>query len=84
MSYKQANILIVLLLLITVFLGIIAFRSNDPAFRTPIYEYREITANGIDEDYSEHNAWIKDGWEPIFLLQTDGVDARYLMRRLKR
>ena len=48
------------------------------------YETIEITANGIDEDYSEHNAWIKDGWEPIFLLQTDGVDARYLMRRLKR
>ena len=78
MSYKQANILIVLLLLITVFLGIIAFRSNDPAFRVPIYEYREITANGIDEDYSKY------GWEPLFLLKTDGVDKRYLMRRLKR
>lgn len=54
------------------------------ASRSPIYEYREITANGIDEDYSKYNAWIKDGWEPLFLLKTDGVDKRYLMRRLKR
>jgi len=52
--------------------------------RDPIYEYREITVNGIDEDYSEHNSWIKDGWEPLFLLKTDGVDNLYLMRRPKR
>lgn len=82
MTSKQANILIALLLLITVFCGVIAFRP-DKMPPEPIYEYREMTVNGIDDDYSKHNTWIKDGWEPIFLLDKDGVDSRYLMRRSK-
>lgn len=83
MTSRQANILIVLLLIITIFLGAIAFRPAQLG-QVPVYEYREISVNGVDEDYSKHNTWMKEGWEPIFLLKTDGVDARYLMRRPKR
>lgn len=81
MTSKQANILIVLLLIITIFLGAIVFRPSPPPTQIPVYEYREISVNGVDGDYSKHNTWMKEGWEPIFLLKTDGVDARYLMRR---
>lgn len=81
MTSKQANVVIALLLFIAVFLGIISFRSEKLPPQAPIYEYREITVNGINDDYSKHNTWMKEGWEPIFLLKTDGVDTCYLMRR---
>lgn len=84
MTSRQANILTVLLLIITIFLGAIAFRPAPPSPQISVYEYREISVNGVDEDYSKHNTWMKEGWEPIFLLKTDEVDARYLMRRPKR
>lgn len=83
MNSRQANILITLLLIITAFLGVIVFRGAKSSSHIPVYEYKEIAVNGIDEDYSKHNTWMKEGWEPIFLLKTDGVDARYLMRRPK-
>ncbi|QHV62028.1 hypothetical protein [Akkermansia massiliensis] len=83
MNSKQANILIILLLIANAFLGVIAFRAEKSSPRSLVYDYKEITVNSIDEDYSKHNTWIEEGWEPIFLLKTDGVDERYLMRRPK-
>ncbi|MBS5507265.1 MAG: hypothetical protein KHX31_01380 [Akkermansia sp.] len=83
MNSKQANTLIILLLVANAFLGVIVFRTEKSRPQSLVYEYKEITVNSIDENYSKHNTWSEEGWEPIFLLKTDGVDERYLMRRPK-
>lgn len=82
MNSKQANIIIILLLIIATFLGFVVFRAEKQS-PLPVYEYKEIAVNGIADDYSKYNTWMNDGWEPLFLLKTDGVDSQYLMRRPK-
>lgn len=83
----KATINTILLAIIAIFLGIIAYNQSNKYTSadsiSPQWEYGRKEILGVDptnNDFETFNSWIEEGWEPI--MKMDG-ERRYLMRRPK-
>ena len=83
----KATINTILLAIIAIFFGIIAYNQSNKYTSTdsisPQWEYGRKEILGVDptnNDFETFNSWIEEGWEPI--MKMDG-ERRYLMRRPK-